>query len=114
MFQPAEEGGAGGKLMVDEGVLDGVDGIHGAHVMPDIPAGVIASKVGHPLLPSMHCIILERVSLECSCLAHVCMQPRYNNDRPPSSNVLAYQQAEVALIIKALLRLRGGVQDVSP
>ena len=48
LFQPAEEGGAGGKLMVDEGVLDGVEGIHGAHVMPDLPAGVIASKAGHP------------------------------------------------------------------
>ena len=47
LFQPAEEGGAGGKLMVDEGVLDGVEGIHGAHVMPDIPSGVIASKAGH-------------------------------------------------------------------
>lgn len=43
IFQPAEEGGAGGKLMAEEGVLENpkVDAIFGAHVFPEIPIGKI-------------------------------------------------------------------------
>ena len=45
LFQPAEEGGAGGKRFVEEGALEGVLGIHGIHVWPGIPAGIITSRV---------------------------------------------------------------------
>lgn len=45
LFQPAEEGGAGGKFMVEEGALEGVLGVHGIHVMPIYPSGVITSIV---------------------------------------------------------------------
>lgn len=45
VFQPAEEGGAGGKRFVEEGALEGVSGIHGIHVWPNLPAGVIGSRV---------------------------------------------------------------------
>ena len=43
IFQPAEEGGAGGKLMTEEGVLENprVDAIFGAHVFPDLSTGKI-------------------------------------------------------------------------
>lgn len=43
IFQPAEEGGAGGKVMTEEGVLENprVDAIFGAHVFPEIPIGKI-------------------------------------------------------------------------
>ena len=43
IFQPAEEGGAGGKLMTEEGVLENpkVDAIFGAHVFPDLSIGKI-------------------------------------------------------------------------
>lgn len=45
LFQPAEEGGAGGKFMVEEGALEGVLGVHGIHVMPIYPSGIITSIV---------------------------------------------------------------------
>lgn len=45
LFQPAEEGGAGGKKFVEEGALRGVSGIHGIHVWPVAPAGTITSRV---------------------------------------------------------------------
>jgi amidohydrolase len=43
VFQPAEEGLGGGKVMVEEGVLENpkVDAIFGAHVFPFLPIGKV-------------------------------------------------------------------------
>ena len=54
MFQPAEEGGAGGKRMVDEGALADPDGVpaaavYGLHGWPDVPVGHVAVRKG-PLM----------------------------------------------------------------
>jgi IAA-amino acid hydrolase len=48
LFQPAEEGGAGGKRMREEGVLENprVDRIFGLHVWPYLPTGSIGSRAG--------------------------------------------------------------------
>jgi IAA-amino acid hydrolase len=46
LFQPAEEGGAGGKAMVDAGDLGGVAGVSGIHVWPGLPTGVVSSRAG--------------------------------------------------------------------
>ncbi|MCG7624839.1 M20 aminoacylase family protein [Epibacterium sp. Ofav1-8] len=54
LFQPAEEGGAGGKAMVDDGVMDrwGVQEVYGLHNMPGLPVGHIATRVGGLLASS--------------------------------------------------------------
>jgi amidohydrolase len=54
IFQPAEEMFAGGKSMVEEGVLKNpnVDYIYGFHVWPDLPIGQIGIKSG-PMMASM-------------------------------------------------------------
>ncbi len=55
VFQPAEEGGAGAKRMLDDGCLDGsiigpaVERIFGLHGWPALPLGVLASRSG-PIL----------------------------------------------------------------
>lgn len=49
VFQPAEEGGAGAKQIIDSGVLENVKAIFGLHVDPTLPIGKVASR-GGPLL----------------------------------------------------------------
>ena len=48
IFQPAEEGGAGGKAMVDDGMMDrwGIQEVYGMHNMPGIPPGHISLRRG--------------------------------------------------------------------
>jgi amidohydrolase len=51
IFQPAEEGGAGGKAMVDDGLMTrwGIQEVYGLHNMPGLPEGHFATTPG-PLL----------------------------------------------------------------
>ena len=52
VFQPAEEGGGGGKRMVDDGALDGrhhgppVDRAFALHGWPDLPLGAVGTRRG--------------------------------------------------------------------
>ena len=60
IFQPAEEGGAGGKAMVDDGLMErwGIQEVYGMHNMPGIPAGHFAIRPG-PLLAASDRIHIE-------------------------------------------------------
>jgi amidohydrolase len=48
IFQPAEEGGGGGREMVQDGMMDrwGVQEVYGMHNMPGIPVGTFAIREG--------------------------------------------------------------------
>ena len=46
IFQPAEEGGGGGRVMVEEGVAEDIDSIFALHLWPGLPFGTAATKVG--------------------------------------------------------------------
>jgi hippurate hydrolase len=48
IFQPAEEGLGGGRVMVEEGLFDRfpVDAVYGMHNMPGIPAGEFHTRTG--------------------------------------------------------------------
>ena len=46
MFQPGEEGHAGAAVMIDEGVLDGVDAAFALHITPNLPTGWAATRPG--------------------------------------------------------------------
>ena len=48
IFQPAEEGGAGAKAMMDDGLFEkfSCDAIYGLHNMPGIEAGHIGIRAG--------------------------------------------------------------------
>lgn len=54
VFQPAEErvnqqGKSGAGLMIDDGVLDGVEALIGLHVHPTVPVGMVALRAGPAL-----------------------------------------------------------------
>lgn len=54
IFQPAEEGGAGAKRMIEDGALENpvVDRIFGIHVWPELKTGQIGGRCG-PLLAAV-------------------------------------------------------------
>jgi hippurate hydrolase len=60
IFQPAEEGGGGGREMVDDGMMDrfGIQEVYGMHNMPGVPAGHFAIRPG-PLLAAADRILIE-------------------------------------------------------
>ncbi len=51
IFQPAEEGGAGGKAMVDDGMMDrwNISEVYGMHNKPGLPPGHFALRPGAAL-----------------------------------------------------------------
>jgi hippurate hydrolase len=49
IFQPAEEQAAGGRLIVEEGLLDGVDAVFGLHCWPGLSVGRIGVKHGEAM-----------------------------------------------------------------
>jgi len=56
IFQPAEEGGGGGKEMVDDGMMDrwGIQEVYGMHNMPGIPVGQFAIRPGAMMAAADH------------------------------------------------------------
>ena len=51
-FQPAEEGGGGGKVMVEAGVADDVAAVFALHLWPGFPFGTAATKAGPIMAPA--------------------------------------------------------------
>jgi amidohydrolase len=54
LFQPAEEGGGGAKVMIDQGVLEDpkVDAVFGMHVAQEMPVGLIGVRPGPAMAAS--------------------------------------------------------------
>ncbi len=46
IFQPAEEGAEGGKRMLDEGIMAGIDEVFAIHLWADIPCGTVSVDAG--------------------------------------------------------------------
>jgi hippurate hydrolase len=60
IFQPAEEGGGGGKAMVDDGMMDrfGITEVYGMHNMPGMPVGQFGLRTG-PLMAAADRFTIE-------------------------------------------------------
>jgi len=81
VFQPAEEGGAGGKRMCEEGALDGtaigrpVDVMHGLHGWPEIEAGIVAVRNGPMLASTDEFEFTVRGTGGHAAYPHLCVDP---------------------------------------
>src|SRR5262245_58786277 len=60
IFQPAEEGGGGGRAMVQDGLMErfGVQQVYGMHNYPGLPVGQFALRPG-PLMAAADRIVIE-------------------------------------------------------
>jgi hippurate hydrolase len=60
IFQPAEEGGGGGRVMLEEGLLErfGIQEVYAMHNRPDLPIGHFATR-GGALLASADRFVVE-------------------------------------------------------
>jgi hippurate hydrolase len=60
IFQPAEEGGGGGREMVDEGMMDrfAIDEVYGMHNAPGIPFGQFSIRSG-PMMAAADMFIID-------------------------------------------------------
>lgn len=77
LFQPAEEGGAGGQRMRDEGALKGpdVERIFGIHVWPELPTGTIGSRPGTFLAAAGEVEIVITGKGGHAAMPHLCIDP---------------------------------------
>ena len=59
IFQPAEEGGAGGKAMIQDGLMDrfGIEEVYGMHNYPGLPVGEFAIRPGPLMAAADHLTI---------------------------------------------------------
>jgi hippurate hydrolase len=60
IFQPAEEGGAGARAMVREGLMQrfGIEEVYGMHNYPGLPVGCFATRPG-PIMASADLVLIE-------------------------------------------------------
>src|SRR6204780_4109877 len=60
IFQPAEEGGAGGKAMVDDGLMDrfGIGEVYGMHNYPGMPVGAFGIRSG-PMMAAADYLVID-------------------------------------------------------
>jgi amidohydrolase len=56
IFQPAEEGGAGARAMMDDGLMSrfGIERVYGMHNMPGVPIGTFAIRSGPAMASTDH------------------------------------------------------------
>ncbi len=68
IFQPAEEGGAGARAMIKDGLLDrfGIQQVYGMHNGPGLPVGQFAIRSG-PLMASTDTIVIDLEGTRRAC-----------------------------------------------
>ena len=103
IFQPAEEGGAGGRAMVEDGMMDRwhIDEVYGMHNMPGIPVGHFALRPG-PLLAAS-----DRFDIFIEALGTHAAKPHLGND--PVNIGCQLQQAFQSIVARNVNPLESAV-----
>ncbi len=76
IFQPCEEQHPGGaKLMMEEGVLNGVDEIYGLHIDPNISSGIFGLRAGATMAATDRIVITIIGKGGHASTPHLCVDP---------------------------------------
>ncbi|KAI8472795.1 MAG: hypothetical protein J3K34DRAFT_384117 [Monoraphidium minutum] len=75
VFQPAEEGAAGGDVMIKEGAIEGASAAFGMHVMPSVPSGSVALRRGTIMAGALSFEITVRGRGGHAALPHLNVDP---------------------------------------
>jgi len=77
IFQPAEEGGGGAKVMIDEGLLDrfGIERVFAVHNWPGLPVGEIDMNYGPTMAAADQFDITLRVNGAHAAWPHLSVDP---------------------------------------
>jgi len=77
IFQPAEEGGAGGLAMVEDGMMDrfAIQEVYGMHNMPNLPIGEFAIRSGPLMAAADEFEIVVNGRGGHAAMPHVCIDP---------------------------------------
>ena len=77
LFQPAEEGPGGGRIMVEEGALSryGVDQVYALHTLPGVPAGRFETTPG-PIMAAVDTLHIDVIGRGGhGAMPHECLDP---------------------------------------
>ena len=136
IFQPAEEGGGGGEVLCDAGVLDGrigpkVSAIFGLHGWPGLPVGTVATKPG-PLLAATDNFCATFVGRGChgafphmgrdpivtACEAVLNLQQFVSRETDPSESAVVtvgvFRAGSATNIIPDAATIQGTARTLSP
>lgn len=107
IFQPAEEGGAGGLAMVQDGMMDRwqIDEVYGMHNMPGIPVGHFALRPG-PLLAAS-----DRFDIEIEAVGTHAAKPHLGID--PVNIGCQLQQALQTIVARNVDPLESAVVSLT-
>jgi amidohydrolase len=77
IFQPAEEGGAGAKAMIDDGLMDrfGIEEVYGMHNWPALPVGSFMLRKGPLLAAADEITITIEGHGGHAAMPHQCIDP---------------------------------------
>lgn len=77
IFQPAEETGAGGQAMCQDGLMErfGINEVYGMHNMPNLPVGQFATRTGALMASADEFDILVTGVGGHAAMPHVCIDP---------------------------------------
>jgi hippurate hydrolase len=77
IFQPAEEGGAGARAMIDDGLLEkfGIEQVYGMHNWPGAPVGAFAIRKGSLMASADEITITIEGKGGHGALPHLCIDP---------------------------------------
>lgn len=133
IFQPAEEGGAGGRAMIEDGLFERfpVDAVYGMHNIPGLAAGEFAVMPGPMMAAGDIFTITLRAAGAHAAMPHTSPDPilagsalvqalqslvsRALDPREPAVvSVTQFHGGEVTNVIPALVRLQGTVRSYAP